>query len=33
MCCSLEKHSMKDSDNKNIFHLNEKNGYDKNVSY
>ena len=33
MCCSLEKHSMKDSDNKNIFHLNEKNVYDKNVSY
>ena len=31
--CSLEKHSMKNSDNKNIFHLNEKNAYDKNVSY
>ena len=31
--CSPEKHSMKNSDNKNIFHLNEKNVYDKNVSY
>ena len=30
---SPEKHLMKNSDNKNIFHLNEKNMYDKNVSY
>ena len=31
--CSPEKYSMKDSYNKKIFYLNEKNVYDKNVSY
>ena len=31
--CSPEKYSMKNSYNKNIFYLNEKNMYDKNISY
>ena len=31
--CSSEKYSMKNSYNKNIFYLNEKNIYDKNISY
>ena len=31
--CSPEKHSMKNSYNKNIFYLNEKNSFDENVSY
>ena len=31
--CSREKYSMKNSYNTNIFYLNEKNIYDKNVSY
>ena len=31
--CLPGKYSMKNSYNKNIFYLNEKNMYDKNVSY
>ena len=31
--CSTEKYSIKNSYNKNIFYLNEKKIYDKNVSY
>ena len=31
--CSPEKYSMKNSYNKSIFYLNEKNIYDKNISY
>ena len=31
--CSSEKYSMKNSYNKNVFSWNEKNMYDKNVSY
>ena len=31
--CSPEKYSMKNSYNKNIFYLNKKNMFDKNVSY
>ena len=31
--CSPQKYSMKNSCNKNIFYLNEKNIHDKNVSY
>ena len=31
--CSPEKYSTKNPYNKNIFYLNEKNIYDKNISY